>query len=132
MTNRLAVRFVADNDTKRAQGLMHASPLGSEEVVLFVFPRSERHAFWNKNVGFPLDLAFLDENGKVVDFRSMEAQSEMSVRPGSPARFVVEASRGTFDRLSLATGDYLVYEGSGMTVVRSNSQVSERRGHKQA
>lgn len=130
MSQRLAIRFIANSDETRAKGLMHASPLNPNEIALFVFPRSERHAFWNKNVEFPLDLAYLDENGKVVDFRSLEAQSEMSVRPGSPARFVVEAASGTFDRLSVAVGDYLLYEGSDMTVVHKNSQVNARLGHK--
>jgi len=130
MSQRLAVRFVADCDETRARGLMFASPLNQDEIALFVFPRSERHAFWNKNVEFPLDLAFLDENGKVVDFKHLAAQSESSVRPDCPARFVVEAAHGTFDRLGVTMGDYLLYEGSNMTVVRTNQQVNARHAYK--
>lgn len=130
MNNRLAVRFVADCDESRARGLMFASPLEQNEVALFVFPRSERHAFWNKNVEFPLDLAFLDENGRVVDLKHLEAQSETSVRPDCPARFVIEASKDTFDRLNVAMGDYLLYEGSNMTVIRTDSQVNTRHAYK--
>lgn len=130
MSQRLAVRFVADCDKTRARGLMFASPLEQDEIALFVFPRSERHAFWNKNVEFPLDLAFLDENGQVVDFKHLEAHSESSVRPNCAARFVVEAASGTFDRLNVAMGDFLLYEGSNMTVVRTNSQVNTRQAYK--
>lgn len=130
MSTRLAVRFVADCDKTRARGLMFASPLEQNEIALFVFPHSERHAFWNKNVEFPLDLAFLDENGKVVDLKNLEAQSESSVRPDSAARFVVEASHGTFDRLNVSMGDYLLYEGSNMTVIYANSQVKTANTYK--
>jgi uncharacterized membrane protein (UPF0127 family) len=125
--DRFSVRFVADTDEKRARGLMHASPLAEDEVVLFVFPHAERYAFWNKNVGFGLDLAFLDENGFVVDIKSMDAGSETSVRPAAAAKFVVEASRGTFDRLSVGRGDAILYRDSGLSVVRSSSQVKGRR-----
>jgi uncharacterized membrane protein (UPF0127 family) len=109
---------------------MFASPLVQDEVALFVFPHSERHAFWNKNVEFPLDLAFLDENGKVVDLKHLDAQSESSIRPDNPARFVVEASQGTFERLGVAMGDFLLYEGSNMTVIRNNKQVQTRQAYK--
>lgn len=106
---------------------MFASPLAEDEVALFVFPHAERYAFWNKNVEFGLDLAFLDENGRIVDLKSLEAGSEQSVRPDSAAKFVVEASRGTFDRLSIGKGDSLLYRDSGLSVVRSSSQVKGRR-----
>lgn len=125
--NRFSVRLIADTDEKRARGLMFASPLAEDEVALFVFPHAERYAFWNKNVEFGLDLAFLDENGRIVDLKSLEAGSEQSVRPDSAAKFVVEASRGTFDRLSIGKGDSLLYRDSGLSVVRSSSQVKGRR-----
>lgn len=106
---------------------MFASPLADDEVALFVFPHAERYAFWNKNVEFGLDLAFLDENGRVVDLKSMDAGSEDTVRPGAAAKFVVEASRGTFDRLGIGKGDSLLYRDSGLSVVRSAVSKNERQ-----
>ena len=112
----LAIRFVADTDDKRERGLMFAHPLAENEVALFVFPRSDRYAFWNKNVPFGLSLAFLDENRQVVDFADMDAHSAKRVEPNSDARYVVEASRGTWDRLGVKKGDVIDYEDHAMHV----------------
>lgn len=117
--DRFSVRFVADNDEKRAKGLMHAEPLATDEVALFVFGHSDYHPFWNKNVSFPLSLAFLNDSGVVVDIVDMEAESERAVTPNAPARFVVEASRGAFGRAGVRVGDVLSYEAGGVNVVRT-------------
>ena len=37
-------------------------------AMLFVFEEPGRHSFWMKNVRFPLDIIFLNENMEVVDF----------------------------------------------------------------
>ena len=118
--NKFSVRFVADNDTKRAAGLMHAEPLSDNEVALFVFGSSDYHRFWNKNVSFNLSLAFLDDNGIIVDFADMDALSEKSVSPTKPAKFVVEASKGAFQRAGVRVGDALYYEAGGINVIKAD------------
>lgn len=106
------VRFVANNNSDRAKGLMFASPLDDDETALFVFPHSDRYGFWNKNVSFKLSLAFLDENQRIVDIKDLEAQSTQLVSPDKDAKYVVEAKGGAFDRLGIKTGDFLVYDSS--------------------
>jgi len=106
------VRFVANNNSDRAKGLMFASPLDDDEAALFVFPHSDRYGFWNKNVSFKLSLAFLDENQRIVDIKDLEAQSTQLVSPDKDAKYVVEAKGGAFDRLGIKTGDFLVYDSS--------------------
>lgn len=106
------VRFVANNNSDRAKGLMFASPLDDDETALFVFPHSDRYSFWNKNVSFKLSLAFLDENQRIVDIKDLEAQSTQLVSPDKDAKYVVEAKGGAFDRLGIKTGDFLVYDSS--------------------
>jgi uncharacterized membrane protein (UPF0127 family) len=55
---------------------MDAEPLDEYEVVFFTFDYPDCYSFWNKNVSFPLSLAFLDKNYKIVDIKDMEARSE--------------------------------------------------------
>jgi uncharacterized membrane protein (UPF0127 family) len=105
----LSVRLIADTADKRERGLMFAHPLQENEAALFVFPQSARYAFWNQNVSFGLSLAFLDENRRVVDFADMDAHSTKRVEPSADARYVVEASRGTWDRLGVGKGDVIEY-----------------------
>jgi uncharacterized membrane protein (UPF0127 family) len=115
----LKVRFVASDDASRQRGLMYASPLADDEVAFFVFPQSERYGFWNRNVTFPISLAFVGEGGEIVDIRHLDAHQESPVRPDSPARFVVEAAKGAFDRLGVRIGDLAICDGKTLKVVTS-------------
>ena len=114
----LSVRLVASNPETRERGLMFAEPLQADEAALFVFPCSARYAFWNKNVSFPLSLAFLDDNRRVVDFGELPAHSTVSVAPCEDARYVVEVSQGTFTRLGVRKGDMIDYQDHALHVKR--------------
>ena len=102
------LRFVASDDTSRARGLMHSAPLAEDEAALFIFPRSERHAFWNRNVPYAIDVAYLDDAMQIVDVQHLGAHQESPVAPRREARFVIEASRGAFQRLGYGEGDLAV------------------------
>lgn len=117
MENKFTIRFIADNDYKRAKGLMHADPLEDEEVVFFIFPHSDFHSFWNKNVSFDLSLAFLDEMGRVVDFGDLKAESEKPVASSRPSRFVIEAKKGAFDNKGVKIGDLVKFLGDTLVVI---------------
>jgi uncharacterized membrane protein (UPF0127 family) len=110
------IRFIADNDAKRAKGLMFADPLNDNEVVFFIFPFSDFHSFWNKNVSFDLSLAFLDEMGRVVDFGDLIAESEKPVASSRPSRFVIEAKKGAFDK-KVKIGDLVKFFGDKLEVI---------------
>jgi uncharacterized membrane protein (UPF0127 family) len=118
MSTKLSIRFVASTPETRRMGLMHAAPLAEDETVLFVFPNMDRYSFWNHNVGFPLSLAWLDENGRVVDMKDMDAQSRDSVAPCGDARYVVEASKGTWTRLGVEKGDLISYADNSLHITK--------------
>jgi uncharacterized membrane protein (UPF0127 family) len=117
MEHKFTIRFIADNDYKRSKGLMFAEPLEEEEVVFFIFPKSDFHSFWNKNVRVDLSLAFLDEMGRVVDFGDLKAESEKPVASSRPSRFVIEAKKGAFDNKGVKVGDLVKYLGDTLVVI---------------
>ncbi len=119
------IRFIADTDQKRAKGLMFAEPLDDDEVVFFIFPYSDMHSFWNKNVSFDLSLAFLDEMGRVVDFGELKAESEKPVASSRPSRFVIEAKKGAFDKKGIKTGDLVKFLGDTLKVVTIEKETSK-------
>ena len=107
--NQFDVRFVADTEKTRRKGLMFAKPLKEYEVVYFVFDYPDGYSFWNKNVDFPLTLAFCDGDGKILDFKDLDANSEKSVGPDSnKVKIVVEANKDTFEKLGIKVGDKLI------------------------
>ena len=107
--NQFDVRFVADTEKTRRKGLMFAKPLEEYEVVYFIFDYPDGYSFWNKNVDFPLTLAFCDGDGKILDFKDLDANSEKSVGPDSnKVKIVVEANKDTFEKLGIKVGDKLI------------------------
>ena len=117
---KFSVRFVADNQETLSKGLMHADPLEDFETAFFIFPEIGNYSFWNKNVSFPLTLAFLDNNFKIVDFKSMEAEQTRSVYPNSNnVKYVVEANKDTFKNLDIEIGDFLIHKGNDLVLRKS-------------
>lgn len=88
---------VAETPDQRAQGLMGVTDLGGLDGMLFVFPTDTEGGFWMKNTLIPLDIAFFDAAGMLVDRLAMEpctADPCPSYRPGGAYRYALEAPEG--------------------------------------
>ena len=108
--NKYSIILLADNDELRKKGLMFTEALDKNECAFFIFPKTSDYSFWNKNVSYPLDLAFCDENLKVVAIKSMDANSEKSCRSGhSNIKYVIEAINGAFEDVNV--DDYVILNG---------------------
>lgn len=57
---------IADTDEKRTRGLSGRDKLEQNEGMLFVFPSPGFYRFWMKDMKFPLDFIWID-NDKIVD-----------------------------------------------------------------
>lgn len=115
------LRLIADNDKLLQKGLMHSEPLEDFEVAYFIFPSKGKHSFWNKNVSYPLTLAFLNSDHEIVDFKDMEAEQTKSVSPDSNfVKYVVEANKDTFKELGIKVGDKLEYKDNKIVFRKSN------------
>ena len=51
---------------ERQLGLMYQEKLAEDTGMFFVFPRPQPYSFWMKNMRFPIDMIWLDENFTVV------------------------------------------------------------------
>ena len=49
-----------------ARGLAVKDQLKESEAMLFIFEESAQHSFWMKDMKFPIDIIWLDSDGKVV------------------------------------------------------------------
>ena len=95
---------VAADQPNRMQGLMNRRSMAANQGMLFVFPQSERHCMWMRNTFLPLSVAFLDEEGKIINVEDMKPQTDDSHCAARPARFALEMNLGWFSGKGLKAG----------------------------
>lgn len=93
---------LAQTPETRQRGLMYRSKLGLDEGMLFVFPRPRMQSFWMKNTLIPLDIAYFDSQGFLINIHTMEPDGGKKTYPSSePALYALEMNKGWFKKHGL-------------------------------
>ena len=95
---------LANTPKTREIGLMFRESLAPNHGMLFVFREKAGHCFWMRNTLIPLSIAFLDDDGTIVNIEDMAPRSEDSHCPKRPVRFALEMEQGWFAKRGLAAG----------------------------
>lgn len=104
---RFAVE-VADDARERAQGLMHREQLGTYAGMLFVYEYPQTVAFWMKNTLIPLDMIFLDAQGRVAHIHHRAVPGDLTPIPGGNGILaVLEINGGLSERFGIKPGDVM-------------------------
>jgi uncharacterized membrane protein (UPF0127 family) len=98
---------VADTSDKRSTGLMYRDHLPENSGMLFDFGHRIAMSFWMKNTELPLDIAFLDDEFKIVEIKGMVPHSTKSVRSSSRHRYALEVNAGWFEKNDIGVGSFL-------------------------
>jgi uncharacterized protein len=101
----------------RARGLMGRPSLPSDHGLLFVFEAPGSYPFWMKNCRFPIDIVWMDEEGRVVyvaasvpPCRRDPCPTYQPGGPSRPARFVLEIGAGQAEREGVRRGSKLDFK----------------------
>jgi uncharacterized membrane protein (UPF0127 family) len=89
---------------QRQKGLMFRRDLGSHEGMLFVFDAPSPQCFWMKNTPTPLTIAFLADDGTIVNLADMKPFDEASHCSAKPVRLVLEMHQGWFAKRGIKAG----------------------------
>lgn len=109
----LTVR-VADDPMERAGGFQHVCPdVILRTAIFFEFERPRRPSFHMHNVKAPLDIAFIDENGVIVDIQRMQpyamgATQHPYYSPPGPVAAALETRAGYFGEHRVTEGDWRI------------------------
>lgn len=95
---------VALTPEQRQKGLMYRRDLASHEGMLFVFEQAMPQCFWMKNTPTPLTIAFIADDGSIVNLADMKPFDESSHCSSKPVRFVLEMNQGWFAKRGIKPG----------------------------
>lgn len=95
---------VAATQKNREIGLMNRKSLPPFEGMFFVFDAPQRVCMWMKNTLIPLSVAFLDEEGKIINIEDMQPQTENNHCAARPARYALEMNLGWFKSKGFGEG----------------------------
>ena len=99
----LEVEVAAIRDA-RMKGLSgrEAPPEGG---MLFIFPEPRKVSFWMRDVPFDLDVAFIDETGRIFQIERMKALDMTRHTSSAEALFALEVAAGVFAEAGVNVGD---------------------------
>jgi uncharacterized protein len=95
---------VAISTTERATGLMYRKEMPQHEGMLFVYDVPTVQCFWMKNTLLPLSIAFIADDGTVVNIRDMQPQALDQHCSDKPVRYALEMNQGWFAKRGVKPG----------------------------
>lgn len=111
---------LAETEAQRSYGLMERDSLPADRGMLFLYPEPQdsTRGFWMYRTLIPLDIAFLDGDGRIVAIRTMQPCTSPNPRacriysPGVAFHGGLEANAGWFEGHGVEVGDRVVQAGA--------------------
>jgi uncharacterized membrane protein (UPF0127 family) len=105
--------FIADTNEKRTNGLSRVENLDKDQGMLFVLDYPSTQGFWMKEMNFPIDIIWINDNRTIIDVKP-NLQPCVSTflcpvhSPSNNARYVLETSAGFAESHSIQVGSKAV------------------------
>jgi uncharacterized membrane protein (UPF0127 family) len=93
----------------RERGLMGRTSLATDAGMLFLFTEATPQRFWMRDTLIPLDIAFLDADGRVINIEhGLPGVEQPGYYSAEPAMFVLEMEDGWCAEAGLEAGDRIL------------------------
>jgi uncharacterized membrane protein (UPF0127 family) len=97
---------MATTEAEREKGLMFRKELPEGRGMLFDFHRDQEVGFWMQNTYIPLDMIFIQGDGRILRIEANTEPLSTKVIPSNgPVRAVLEVIGGTAEKLGIEPGD---------------------------
>lgn len=97
--------LVADSRTERYQGLQGHPASDVARGMLFVWPDEGARQFAIKGVRYPLDLLFLDKDGRVLEIGALSPKGPTQAGCAGAVHYVLEIRAGWVEAHGVEVGD---------------------------
>ena len=102
--------WLADSQSRQAQGLMFVRELPTMRGMLFVHESPKPMNMWMKNTYIPLDMVFIDGHGRIQQIVENAVPHSLSIISSeAPALAVLEIGGGEAKRLGLHAGQRVIH-----------------------
>lgn len=95
---------LADTPKAREVGLMNRTSMPTNSGMLFVFDQKAGHCFWMNNTKIPLSIAFIADDGKIVNIEEMQAGTTNNHCPKAAVRYALEMNKQWFSERVIVPG----------------------------
>jgi uncharacterized membrane protein (UPF0127 family) len=95
---------IADTPERRQTGLMNRTSMPMNSGMLFVFEEKAGHCFWMFNTKISLSIAFIADDGKIVNIEEMQAETTNNHCPKAAVRYALEMNKQWFSERVIVPG----------------------------
>jgi uncharacterized membrane protein (UPF0127 family) len=97
---------VSSTDAQRRQGLMYRQSLAPQQGMLFFFSDGEKISMWMKNTYIPLDMLFVQPDGKIACIiKDTKPRSLKFLTCNAKVMAVIELNAGDAEKFHINEGD---------------------------
>jgi len=110
INNHKFYAMVVSTPEAREKGLSGKDKLGRNQAMFFVFEKPEIVSIWMKDMKFPIDIIWIDENLHVIYIKEKATPESFPeiFNPPSEAMYVLEVNAGFVEKNKIEVGDRVV------------------------
>lgn len=103
---------VADSVKEIKTGLSGRTTLETGQGMLFIFDKLDFYGMWMKDMNFPIDIIWIDENLQIIDIKTQVLQKSYSeiFYPVQKALYVIEVNAGFSELNNIKIGDKVILQ----------------------
>lgn len=108
ISNHTFFAEIANTQLSRAKGLMYRESLDENSGMLFVFPKAGYYGMWMLNTYIPLSVAFVSENGIILNIADMIPQTQTAHNSAGMAKYALEMNLDWFAARKIKAGMQII------------------------
>ena len=95
---------LAATPQSRTIGMMFRQSVAPNHGMLFLFEDKGQQCFWMRNTPLPLSIAFIADDGTILQIADMAPKSEALHCSQEPVRYALEMEQGWYAKKGASTG----------------------------